>query len=121
MLQSQIQPFLDEAANIGSTPASREFYPSCLSPELTRNMNFKPPSGDNGHPARLVLVRWLLQTNAFPALLEGVDKGLEDEGWKDFPRTILVHGDADMVVPFGMSEMLVEVIGMLVFSLLFNS
>jgi hypothetical protein len=113
MLQSQIQHLLDESATVGSTPASRVFDPSCLSPDLSQNLDFETPSEDNGHPARLPLVRWLLQTNAFPALLEDVDKGLEHEGWQNFPDTVLVHGDADVVVPFQMSEMLVDVIGKL--------
>jgi hypothetical protein len=113
MLQSQIQSFLDEPQNIGSTPIARAFDASCLSSDLSQNPAHQKPSEEErkGYPPRLALVRWLLQTNAFPELLRDVDKSLEDEGWKGFPETILVHGDIDVVVPIEMSKALVSVAG----------
>jgi hypothetical protein len=113
MLQSQVQSFLDEPATIGSTPAARAFDLSCLSSDLSENLEYQKPSEEErkAYPARLALVRWLLQTNAFPELLGGVDRDLGDSGWKDFPGTILVHGDEDAVVPVELSKELVGVIG----------
>jgi hypothetical protein len=40
-----------------------------------------------------------------------VDRGLGDSGWKNFPGTVLVHGDEDAVVPIELSKELVGVIG----------
>lgn len=40
-----------------------------------------------------------------------MDRGLGDSGWKNFPGTVLVHGDEDAVVPIELSKELVGVIG----------
>ncbi|KAE8440796.1 hypothetical protein EG329_006574 [Mollisiaceae sp. DMI_Dod_QoI] len=46
---------------------------------------------------------WLLQNNLYPDLMRGVDKSLSDEAWKDFPKTIIVHGDEDDMAPYQVS------------------
>lgn len=109
MQESKIQKFLDEAVTVGFIPASRMFDPSCLKAGLGRNEEFEGmrEEGDNGHPARLALAKWLLQTNPFPELMGEMDKNLEEQGWRGFPGTVLVHGDKDMAVPVEMSECLV--------------
>ena len=77
------------------------------------------PKDEDGKPGfeRMALVPWFIQTNAYPEkdMLGSVDKGLGDDGWKDFPSTILVHGNMDVVVPYELSVELSKIIGMLVF------
>ena len=77
----------------------------------------KDEEGKSGFE-RMALVLWFIQTNAYPekALLGIVDKGLGEEGWKDFPGTVLVHGDKDVVVPYELSVELSKVIGELLHS-----
>jgi hypothetical protein len=74
------------------------------------------PKDEEGKPGleRLALVPWYIQTNAYPRkeMLGSVDKEMGDEGWKDFPGTVLVHGDMDVVVPYELSVELSKVIGM---------
>lgn len=43
--------------------------------------------------------------------VSGVDRGWEDEGWKEFPEAVLVHGDRDVVVPYELAVKLAGVIG----------
>jgi hypothetical protein len=63
--------------------------------------------------ARIALLPWFLQENLFPDLLGDVDRGLGDEGGKDFPETVLVHGDRDVVVSHEWAVKLTGAIGKL--------
>lgn len=40
-----------------------------------------------------------------------MDRDLEDESWREFPITLVVHGDDDRVAPYECSVRLVEAIG----------
>ncbi|KAE9370886.1 alpha/beta-hydrolase [Stipitochalara longipes BDJ] len=115
MQQAQIQAFLDEAASIGSTPNSRAFHSSSLNSNLSRNLEFVMPKDEEGKGGleRLALVPWYIQTNAYSKkeMLGEVDKKLGDERWKDFPGTVLVHGEKDVVVPYELDVELSKVIG----------
>lgn len=115
MQQAQIQAFLDEPAIIGSTPNSRAFHTSSLNSDLSRNLEFVMPKDEEGKNGfeRMALVLWFIQNNVYPEkdMLGSVDKGLSDEGWKDFPGTVLVHGDKDMVVPYELSIDVSKIIG----------
>lgn len=46
-------------------------------------------------------------------MFKGVDKNLSASQWKDFPPTILIHGDKDELAPFVMSSKLVDIFGKL--------
>jgi len=39
-----------------------------------------------------------------------VDKGLKDEAWRDFPRTVMIHMDRDATAPYQGSAEMVGVI-----------
>jgi hypothetical protein len=114
LTESQVRPYLSEPATLGATPPSRAFDLACLNADLSRNVEFKEKVvKEDGKEAErmLPLVKWFLQTNKLRELLGNVDKGLEDKGWKEFPETVLVVAERDLVAPPEMSEELAAVIG----------
>lgn len=54
---------------------------------------------------------YFLQNNQYPEMVKGVDKSLSDSAWKDYPPTIVVHGDADDMVLLQASKDVIAVIG----------
>ncbi|CZR63997.1 uncharacterized protein PAC_13894 [Phialocephala subalpina] len=107
----RVKSFYSESTTLGSTSPSKKFDPDCLLPDLSRNPAWKSPEPEQELPPRIALVPWLLQENQFPELMSEVDWDLEDGSWKEFPPTILVHGDKDSVAPYELSVRLVEAIG----------
>jgi hypothetical protein len=114
IIESQIQPYIDEPATIGATPPSRAFNLACLNADLSRNVdpNEKVIEEEGKEAERMVpLVKWFFQTNKLPEMLGDVDKGLGDGGWKKFPETVLVVAEKDMVAPPELSVELAAVMG----------
>ncbi|KAH8589743.1 hypothetical protein B0O99DRAFT_636504 [Bisporella sp. PMI_857] len=71
---------------------------------FSENKEWVRPEYDEGKGEldlpRVALFPWFIQTNQYPVLMEGVDRGLEHEGWKSYPKTVLVHGDQDVDAPY---------------------
>ncbi len=107
----RVKPFYSELVTCGSTLASKKFDPDCLLPDLTRNHAWQKPAPEPAPNPRMALVPWFLQENQFPEMMRDVDWDLGDKSWKEFPSTILVHGDKDPVAPYACSVRLVEAIG----------
>jgi hypothetical protein len=106
----QVQSFYDESITLGSTLPSKKFDPNCLLPDLTRNLIWKKPEPELPNQ-RIRLVPWFLQEVLFPKMLGIVDVDLKDQKWKEFPPTILVHGDQDRAAPYECSVRLIQAIG----------
>ncbi|KUJ14331.1 alpha/beta-hydrolase [Mollisia scopiformis] len=107
----RVKPFYSEDVTLGTTLPSKKFDPDCLLPDLTRNPAWKRPHPEPGPHPRIVLVPWFFQENQYPEMMQEVDKSLDDKAWTEFPPTILVHGDKDVVNPYECSVRLVEAIG----------
>ncbi|KUJ10806.1 alpha/beta-hydrolase [Mollisia scopiformis] len=115
LLQSQIQHFLDEPENCGYTTPAHQFDRSCLLQDLNPSPDWKKPEEaveDKERLPRDTLYFWLLQNNLYPELMKGFDKSLSDEeAWKGYTRTVIVHGDEDDMVPYQASVDVASVIG----------
>ena len=108
----QIEHFLIEPVHCGFTSPASQFDPKCLLEDLSPNQAWKKPEEDTGGQIpRDMLSFYFYQNNRYPALGMGVDKSFSDPAWKDFPPTIIVHGDMDPLVPLRVSEEAVSVIG----------
>jgi hypothetical protein len=112
MTQDQIQHFLDEPVNSGFTSLHHAVDPDMLLPDLKPNFDWQRPEDENsGELPRVALFPWFLQTSQYPEMMKEVDHGLEHPGWKDYPLTILVHGDQDVDAPHQGSVDAASVIG----------
>lgn len=108
----QIGHFLDEPVHCGFTPPSSQFDPNCLLEDLKPNPAWKKPAEEvGGLLPRDFLFFYLNQNNRYPQLGKGIDKSYNDPAWKNFPPTIIIHGDQDPFVLLEASETLVTVIG----------
>lgn len=108
----QIKHFLEEPVHCGFTHPSSQFDPKCLLDDLSPNPEWKRPEQDSsGSIPRDHLFFYLNQNNKYPEMAQGIDKSLNDPSWKDYPPTIIVHGDADYMVPLQASKDIVSVIG----------
>jgi len=112
MHESQISHFLTEPVTTGHTSPHDAFDIGCLSEDYSENKDWvRPDEVQTGLP-RVALFPWFLQTNRYPELLGDVDRGLEDERWKAYPKTVLIHGDKDVDAPYQGSLDAKSVIGM---------
>jgi hypothetical protein len=108
----QIEHFLTEPVHCGFTSPASQFDPKCLLEDLSLNPAWKKPEEETGGPIpRDMLYFYLNQNNRYPELGKGVDKYVSDPSWKDFPPTIIVHGDQDPMVLLSASEKAVSIIG----------
>ncbi|KAL2062506.1 hypothetical protein VTL71DRAFT_6772 [Oculimacula yallundae] len=107
----QISHFLTPTITTGFTPPEMEFDTSSLLPDLSRNPDWSKKVYE-GEVLRDILFFWLMKEDWYTKALEGVDKGWEDERWRDFHvPVVLVHGDKDEMVPLELAERAVDVIG----------
>ena len=110
--EDQIGNFLREPVHCGFTPPWHQFDPNSLLEDLSPNPEWKKPADEQGDQLpRDFLFFYLIQNNTYPELVKGIDKTFDDPAWKDYPSTIIIHGDEDPFVPYQASEALVSVIG----------
>ncbi len=110
MTLSQVQHWLDEPVSTGFTPLEWQFDTKSLLPDGSKNPDWKRGEYE-GETLRDNLFFWLVQNNEYPKLLKDVDKGWNDDGWKNYPPVVIVHGDADDMVPLEIAHRTVEFIG----------
>jgi len=111
--ESEISQFLAEPVTTGSMHAHHCFDLEMLDDDLNENKSWVWPEDDTGGSlGRLLLYQWLVQTNAYPGLMGMVDKNLDDDSWKNYPKTVLVHGNKDVDAPYQGSLDAVRIIGM---------
>lgn len=112
MTLEQVEHFLKEPVHTGLTPPPSQFDPKCLLDDLSRDPDWKPLEENRGGPLpRDYLYFYLNQNNRYAELAKGVDKTFNDPAWKNFPPTIIVHGDKDDMVLLEASEKVVSVTG----------
>lgn len=108
----QVEHFLKEPVHCGFTHPSSQFDPECLLNDLSPNAEWKWPEQDpNNSIPRDYLFFYLNQNNKYPEMAQGIDKSLNDPAWRNYPPTIIVHGDSDYMVPLQASKNIVSVIG----------
>ena len=121
MTYDQVEHLYNEPLSCGSTEPAYRFHPECLLPDLSANVVWKKPEeGISISKERVeLLYRWFLQNNIYPDLTEPIEKPLDDEAWKHYPPTIIIHGDKDKAAPYDCSLRVAAVIGKSIFNIAF--
>jgi hypothetical protein len=97
----------------GRTPPEIAFHAESLLDDGSVNPDFQKPVSANEINEPYFLYNWLVQENALPPLLSDIDIPYDSSAWKNYPKTIIIHGTNDDVVPYQSAIDLLQAIGML--------
>jgi hypothetical protein len=109
----EVARFLEAPMSAGNTPPDMAFHPDSLLDDGRPNPDFKVPVNSEPFNEPSFLYTWLVQENKLPPLLSDAEVPYSSPSWKHLPKTIIIHGTNDEVVPYEAATDLMNAIGIL--------
>jgi hypothetical protein len=110
---TEVIRYLEAPMSAGRTPPEMTFHPESLLDNGSINPDFQKPLNVEGDTEPAFLYNWMVQENALPPLLSDIDIPFSSPAWKNYPKTIIIHGTNDEVVPYQSAIDLLRAIGMI--------
>jgi hypothetical protein len=110
---SEVAHFLEAPMSAGRTPPDMAFYPESLLDDGSLNPDFQVPLDTDGVAEPAFLYAWLVQENGLPPLVSDIEIPYSSPAWRFYPKTIIIHGTNDEVVPYQSATDLFNAIGIM--------
>lgn len=107
---SDVSPLLSRPVSVGTPIPGRPavFTLGKLTPDGTKNPEYSPPAQAEEAPG---LYGYHLYRNEFPSLVGAVDPGYKPGRQRDWPPTVMIHGNDDYEVSVDVCLHMHEVLG----------
>ncbi|EHK97542.1 hypothetical protein M7I_6695 [Glarea lozoyensis 74030] len=89
------------------------FYPESLLDDGRPNPDFKMPVNPEPFNEPAFLYNWLVQENKLPPLVSDIEVPYSSPAWRQLPKTIIIHGTNDQIVPYEAATNLFKAIAQL--------